>query len=67
MAIMEELFNAARDCVARGSVQSAKQKLGLMRQRAVAVGLKPEQIQTIEVAAIRAAKLQAAFGKKRGR
>lgn len=65
MAITEDLFNAARECVARASAPSAKQKLGSVRARAIAAGLKPEQIQTIEVAGLKAAKLQAAFGKKR--
>jgi len=67
MGITEDLFNAARECVARGSSPASKSRLGSIRQRAVAVGLKAEQIQTIEVAAVKAAKLQAKFGRERRR
>jgi hypothetical protein len=41
-----------------------KERIGRMLD-ALAAGLKPEQIQTIEVAGLKAAKLQASFGKKR--
>jgi hypothetical protein len=67
MGITEDLFNAARECVTRGESPASRTKLGAARQRAIATGLKSAQIQTIEIAAKKAASLQSKFGRERRR
>jgi hypothetical protein len=67
MGITETLFKAARECAAQNNAPGAKAKLGVERQKALASGLNTAQIQTIEVAAVKASELQAHFGRKRER
>lgn len=67
MGITETLFNAARECAAQNNAPGAKAKLGVERQKALASGLNTTQIQEVEVAAVKAVRLQARFGKRRGR
>lgn len=67
MGITETLFKAACECATQNNAPAAKARLGTERQKALASGLGTAQIQTIEIAAVKAADLKARFGRKRGR